>query len=592
MEVDTANNLDLKKASNLSDLANTTTSRTNLNVYSKLEVDTANNLDLKKASNLSDVQSLATTKINLQINNVANIFNNFSAVGVPVATNDSSQGYSISSRWIFGNLEYVCTSAAVASAVWIETTKDTGEVNTASNVGFANGDVFKDKVLSNLRFRRMASLGSVMISTATDTVDFAVTTASIGLSNAINTKHNFNSIVSPQPTDDFSAGYSVGSQWINNTLMVAFICVNSSNFAALWDRLEYTFSNVGTGTGVFKQLTTLNGAEYKTILGTTNQIIATSNANDVTFSTPQNIDSSASVNFQNLTVSQAGGNGINLTGSSGVIKMTGVNTSIDNTGINGSMDRVNILNCRQFYYNNLNVAGMNIATDAVSKTINISNVSGTSENIYIHVPLNGQLFPFSAVQNFRTDMSFAKIQCVWQINGTPVVSALRFGIMGSVIFENYGPEVTATSNSIGIYTAGTNKNTITFEFTNGGFLAHQNNNITPLQTFGAPYTTNFVAGDLIIVQSEVTNPPCIWCHVYSVSGTTATWRSSNLFPYRSASLIGGDVFTAGYPFCNHRAIGSNCNLVGQRWLKSNILTYNHTGNSGAYTDTNVVSYYY
>ncbi|MHA1054679.1 tail fiber domain-containing protein [Enterobacter mori] len=66
-------------ANNLSDVANITTARTNLSVYSKAEVDskdtvintTISTLDgttLKKASNLSDVASVESAKVNLGVN--------------------------------------------------------------------------------------------------------------------------------------------------------------------------------------------------------------------------------------------------------------------------------------------------------------------------------------------------------------------------------------------------------------------------------------------------------------------------------------------------------------------------------------------
>ena len=56
----------LKKASNLSDLANKETARSNLDVYSKSEVDSKHELDLKKAENLSDLadteQAISTSR--------------------------------------------------------------------------------------------------------------------------------------------------------------------------------------------------------------------------------------------------------------------------------------------------------------------------------------------------------------------------------------------------------------------------------------------------------------------------------------------------------------------------------------------------
>lgn len=53
-----------------------------------------------------------------------------------------------------------------------------------------------------------------------------------GLASAI--KANFSASVDPTNTDDGSAGYSVGSIWINTTLDKVFVCVDSTNSSAVW----------------------------------------------------------------------------------------------------------------------------------------------------------------------------------------------------------------------------------------------------------------------------------------------------------------------------------------------------------------------
>ena len=51
---------------------------------------------------------------------------NFTATNIPNSSNDSSEGYSIGSRWIYSviNREYVCTDATIGAAVWNETTNN------------------------------------------------------------------------------------------------------------------------------------------------------------------------------------------------------------------------------------------------------------------------------------------------------------------------------------------------------------------------------------------------------------------------------------------------------------------------------------
>jgi hypothetical protein len=47
-------------------------------------------------------------------------------------------------------------------------------------------------------------------------------------------KSNLSAILSPSATDDSSAGYSVGSIWVDTALDKAFTCVDSTIGAAVW----------------------------------------------------------------------------------------------------------------------------------------------------------------------------------------------------------------------------------------------------------------------------------------------------------------------------------------------------------------------
>lgn len=59
------------------------------------------------------------------VESAGSIKNNFAGVATPLVTNDSSQGYSVGSRWIFGNESYLCTNAAIGAAVWIISSANT-----------------------------------------------------------------------------------------------------------------------------------------------------------------------------------------------------------------------------------------------------------------------------------------------------------------------------------------------------------------------------------------------------------------------------------------------------------------------------------
>ncbi|MGK7346286.1 MAG: hypothetical protein ACNS63_10825 [Candidatus Nitrospinota bacterium M3_3B_026] len=72
----------------------------------------------------------AVTKAQAGLGNVENLKVNLTAVSAPTATDDSSAGYSVGSRWVdvSADKEYVCLDATATAAVWTETTQSGGSV--------------------------------------------------------------------------------------------------------------------------------------------------------------------------------------------------------------------------------------------------------------------------------------------------------------------------------------------------------------------------------------------------------------------------------------------------------------------------------
>lgn len=61
--------------------------------------------------------------------------------------------------------------------------------------------------------------------------------------------HKYNGTAAPTVTDDSAAGYAVGSHWIDVTNDLVYVCVDSTNGAAVWSNLS-SGGGGGTGTGV------------------------------------------------------------------------------------------------------------------------------------------------------------------------------------------------------------------------------------------------------------------------------------------------------------------------------------------------------
>lgn len=75
------------------------------------------------------------TKSQVGLGNVENLKVNLNASAAPTATDDSTAGYSVGSRWVdtTNDKEYVCLDATASAAVWTETTQDTSTQVTASS---------------------------------------------------------------------------------------------------------------------------------------------------------------------------------------------------------------------------------------------------------------------------------------------------------------------------------------------------------------------------------------------------------------------------------------------------------------------------
>lgn len=85
--------------------------------------DTTDTLTNKTINALNNTIT-GLTKSDVGLSNVENLKVNLVATTAPTNTNDSSQGYSVGSRWfdITNDKEYVCVDSTVSAAIWLLTT--------------------------------------------------------------------------------------------------------------------------------------------------------------------------------------------------------------------------------------------------------------------------------------------------------------------------------------------------------------------------------------------------------------------------------------------------------------------------------------
>jgi hypothetical protein len=190
---------------------------------------------------------------------------NLEATQAPGVNDDTSAGYEVGSRWIdtTNSKGYTCFDPSAGAAVWVETTAGAtgGEQNTASNVGTGGVGVFKQKLGVDLQFKKL-NAGSTKVTITDDTGDDEVDidvdgglildgeiSATGGLlhKTAAETyeaiKTNLSASVAPTTTDDTSAGYAVGSRWIDTTADKEYVCLDATTSTAVW--IETTASGGG-----------------------------------------------------------------------------------------------------------------------------------------------------------------------------------------------------------------------------------------------------------------------------------------------------------------------------------------------------------
>jgi len=146
--------------------------------------------------------------------------NNFGAITAPLLTSDSSQGYSIGSRWVNTSTgdAYTAVSVAAGAAQW---NKDGGAfVSNTFPVNATSGTLYHDTT-NDLTY----------LWDGNSWIDIAAA----GSSSSVN---NYSATTNPTIADDVNANYSVGSMWINVASRSVYVNVDNTSGAAVWFKVE------------------------------------------------------------------------------------------------------------------------------------------------------------------------------------------------------------------------------------------------------------------------------------------------------------------------------------------------------------------
>lgn len=102
---------------------------------------------------------------------------------------------------------------------------NTSQVSTAIETGIDH------TVIQNIGTNSHSQIDTHISSVANP---HSVTKTQTGLGNVLDTKVNFAAVVPPTVSDDNTAGYTVGSMWIDISTNKVYSCVDASTGAALW----------------------------------------------------------------------------------------------------------------------------------------------------------------------------------------------------------------------------------------------------------------------------------------------------------------------------------------------------------------------
>lgn len=174
---------------------------------------------------------------------------NYSAAVAPGVTDDEAAGYEVGSLWIDTVAEeaYVCIDASEGAAVWHQIDGTGSGSGPLSNFTAIIAPVVTDDETEGYE------VGSLWVDTVggaayicVDATEDAAVWEQIDGAAGSGPLNNFAAVTAPGVSDDDGDGYEVGSLWINVTLDRAYICLDASTGAAVWRAID-AYGDTGGG---------------------------------------------------------------------------------------------------------------------------------------------------------------------------------------------------------------------------------------------------------------------------------------------------------------------------------------------------------
>jgi len=171
----------------------------------------------------------------LEVLDANTVKNNFAATTSPLVTSDSASGYGAGSLWVNQTLDiaFVCMDASVGAAIWKETTQSFNKLDATAAPAVGN-DNTEGYQIGSLWVDVTHDIGYIAVDVSTGAaVWLRITTI----------KNNFAAVVPPAVGDDNTAGYEIGSMWVDTAGVYAYICIDATTGAAVWRGVSAVLNN-------------------------------------------------------------------------------------------------------------------------------------------------------------------------------------------------------------------------------------------------------------------------------------------------------------------------------------------------------------
>lgn len=169
-----------------------------------------------------------------------NLLHKLDATAAPATSNDTTEGYAVGSKWVdvTNDNAYLCVDATEDAAVWLKLNVTDG-VDLLHKLDATAAPAAGDDSADGY------SVGSKWIDVTNDNAYICVDASEaaavwlkLNVKTGVDLLHKLDATAAPTSGDDSADGYSVGSKWVDVTNDNSYLCVDATEAAAVWNQID------------------------------------------------------------------------------------------------------------------------------------------------------------------------------------------------------------------------------------------------------------------------------------------------------------------------------------------------------------------